>query len=699
MLYVLTCLIQDHDLRYVVAAGLVCVFGSYLSMRLFARSFKSSTRTEGVVWVCLTGFVSGCVIWTTHFLAMIGYAPGVASGYQPDLTLLSLFIAIAGCVMGFGVSTVGRRSALGEAGGAVIGLGIASMHYTGMAAFEVPGSIVWDDRYIVASVIFAIVFGAIAVNRIIRPITRFCKYGGTLAMVLAIVATHFTAMAGVELVLEPREALSGSSASSMLLGFSVLSVMLVLMGLAAATYVLDLQTTQAAVARYRHLSLHDPLTGLPNRAAFHEHIAKIENQSSMPGHRTAVLSFDLNRFKEINDVHGHGAGDAVLQIIGQRLRAVIGFEEFIARIGGDEFVVISRKAFGRHDANSLANRLLLQINQPIDWNENRFNVSASVGIGFYEPSDIEVSMDTVVAQADVAMYRSKTIGANNICFYDPSMDAAVRERNALAMDLRHAVSNEQLEVFYQAQHDTVSGDLVGFEALLRWNHPTRGRVSPVEFIPIAERSGLIVEIGAWVLQHACAEAASWKQPYGIAVNVAVQQLSDPQFPLKVAMVLEKTGLAPYRLELEITESGLIEEQERALIILRQLKDLGIKIAMDDYGTGYSSLSTLMSFPFDKIKIDRSFVDRVNHDRLAAAIVRSTVILAHSLNIPVLAEGVETAEHVDFLRNEGCEQVQGFFFGKPVPQAEIDSLVNHDRFILQDRFVLQAEDDGDLPQVA
>lgn len=676
MLYVLSCLIHDHDLRFVGAAALVCVFGSYLTMRLFARSFKASTSTERLVWIFLTGFVGGCVIWTTHFLAMIGYAPGVASGYEPDLTLLSLFIAIAGCVSGFGIATVSRRSVLGEAGGAVLGLGIVAMHYTGMAAYEVPGSIIWDDRYIIASVVLGIAFGAVAVNRIIRPISRFCKYGGTVAMVLAIVTTHFTAMAAVELVLEPMAALSDSSASSMLLGFSVLSVMMVLMGLAAATYVLDLQTTQAAVARYRHLSLHDPLTGLPNRAAFHEQLAAIENQPAMPGFRTAVLSFDLNRFKEINDVHGHGAGDAVLQAIGQRLRSVIGFDEFIARIGGDEFVVISRKAFGRHDASSLANRLLVEINQPIDWHENRFNISSSVGIGFYEPGNLETPMDTVVAQADVAMYRAKAIGANAICFYDPSMDAAVRERNALAMDLRHAVSNQQLEVFYQAQHDTASGDLVGFEALLRWNHPTRGRVSPVEFIPIAERSGLIVEIGAWVLHHACAEAASWKHPYGIAVNVAVQQLSDPQFPLKVAMMLEKTGLAPHRLELEITESGLIEEQERALIILRQLKDLGIKIAMDDYGTGYSSLSTLMSFPFDKIKIDRSFVDRVNHDQLAAAIVRSTVILAHSLNIPVLAEGVETSEHVEFLRNEGCEQLQGFFFGKPMPQSGIDGMVNH-----------------------
>lgn len=674
MLYVLSCLVQDHDLRYVIVAALVCLLGSYLSMRLFARSFKASSVTEKTVWICLTGFVSGCVIWTTHFLAMLGYAPGVSAGYRPDLTLLSLFIAIAGCVFGFAIAIAGKRTALGEAGGAVLGLGIASMHYTGMAAYDVPGSIIWDDHYVIVSVLLGAFFGAVAVNRIIRPISRFCKYGGTLALVLAIVTTHFTAMAAVQLVLEPMAALPNSVVSPMLLGFSVLSVMLVLMGLAAATYILDLQTTQAAVARYRHLSLHDALTGLPNRAAFHEQLAAIENQPRMPGHRTAVLSFDLNRFKEINDVHGHGAGDAVLQVIGQRLRAVIGFEEFIARIGGDEFVVISQKAFGRHDANALANRLLVQINQPIDWNANRFNISSSVGVAFYDQGDLTTT-DTVVAQADVAMYRAKALGPNNVCFYDPSMDAAVRERNALAMDLRHAVAHEQLEVFYQAQHETVSGELVGFEALLRWNHPTRGRIPPAEFIPIAERSGLIGELGAWVLHHSCAEAARWAQPYGIAVNVAVQQLSDPQFPLKVATVLEKTGLAPQRLELEITESGLIEEQERALIVIRQLKDLGVKIAMDDYGTGYSSLSTLMSFPFDKIKIDRSFVDRVNHDQLAAAIVRSTVILAHSMNIPVLAEGVETAEHVDFLRNEGCELVQGYFYGKPMPREDIDCLVN------------------------
>lgn len=674
MLTIYQCLVQDHDLRYVFIAAAVCLMGCYLTMRLFARSLSASGRSEKLVWNCLAGLVGGGVIWTTHFLSMLGYAPGYASGYAIDLTIISLGIAIASCVFGFAVASFSNKTLLAEGGGLIVGLGIGGMHYTGMSAFNVPGTLEWNSTFVWVSLLLGAVFAIVATNRVIRPLTRYCRHGGTVAFILAIVSTHFTGMSAVSITLDPSAALSSFAAPSSVLGISVLGVMLVLLALAACTYVLDAHTTQAAIERYRHLSLHDPLTGLPNRAAFQEEQRELVKSSFLNSGKVAVLSFDLNRFKEINDVHGHAAGDAVLQAIGGRISSIVGAGEFLARIGGDEFIAFSRSYFGRNDGLSLAHRILAEIARPIEWSGNRFLVSSSVGIAAWDKQNGE-ALENVIAQADVAMYRAKATGPNAVCFYEASMDEASRQRNALAIDLRRALSDDELEIYYQVQHDTQSGELIGFEALLRWNHPLQGRISPAEFIPIAERSGLIIEIGEWVLNHACREASQWKNPYSVAVNVAAQQLSDVSFPSKVKAILQRTGLAPQRLELEITESGLIKEQERALVTIRQLKELGVKIAMDDYGTGYSSLSTLMSFPFDKIKIDRSFIDKVHADKLSAAIVRSTLILAHSLNIPVLAEGVETEEHVAFLRSEGCEQLQGYYFGRPVPLAEIDGFVN------------------------
>ncbi|EUB96986.1 diguanylate cyclase/phosphodiesterase with MHYT sensor [Rhizobium sp. CF080] len=672
MFRVISCIFIEHDLRYIACAVLICAAGSFLTLRLFSRA-RTGSGVEKVIWLFLAGFMGGSATWTTHFLAMLGYLPGGQAGYEPAQTLLSFMIAVATATIGLSVASYGGRSALAEAGGMVMGLGIAAMHYTGMAAYEVQGVIEWNRSYVIVSLIFAALFGALVTNRAIRPVTRFCKYGSVLAMIVAIASTHFTGMGAIEVILDPRAALLNEVVPPVVLGFGVLSLMLILLALTAATYLIDARTTQAAVEQYRHLSLHDALTGLANRAAFNEQLADIAARPVDLTARFAVLSFDLNRFKEVNDVHGHAAGDEVLRAIGGRLAEAAGEGEFIARVGGDEFVALKHMYYKRSDAMVLANRLLAEICKPIEWNGNTLTVGSSVGIALY-PGEAK-TVDDLVAQADVAMYRAKQSGDNAICFYDSSMDQAARERNALAMDMRSGLVSRQFELYYQLQNDTFSGEVVGFEVLLRWNHPIRGLVSPNDFIPIAERTGFIIELGEWVLRSACAEAATWKNPFCIAVNVASQQLADPKFPTKVRDILKQTGLSAGRLELEITESGIIADHQRALQTVRHLKSLGVKIAMDDYGTGYSSLSTLMSFPFDKIKIDRTFVDGLSSNEQSAAIVRSTLILASSLHIPVLAEGVETDAHIAFLRKEGCMQVQGYLFGKPGPRAGIEHIVN------------------------
>jgi diguanylate cyclase (GGDEF)-like protein len=672
MLRIISCIAVEHSLRHLIFATVICLLGSLLTVRLFSRV----RRTHGLQklnWLFLSGVVGGATIWTTHFIAMLGYQAPALSGYEPNLTLISLFVAIASTMIGFTIASTRRNDALVEAGGAIVGLGVAAMHYVGIAGYKVAGDIEWSSTYVVCSLIAAVGFGALVTNRVSRPKARLSRIGAAIPLILAIVSTHFFGMAGMTIIPDatvavPREILSVGVMTGL-----VGAVMIVILLLGASTYIIDMQSTEAAVARYRHLSLHDPLTNLANRSALNEHLAAPPKSLNGATNNIVILCFDLDRFKEINDVHGHAAGDAVLRAIGERLTKITEEGQFAARVGGDEFVVVMRDHTARSDAVALAQRLLDEVERPIEWNGQQLCVGSSIGISSFP--DGAQTVDDLLSQADVAMYRAKTTAGSSICFYDASMDEAARERNALAIEMREGLKNGEFELFYQQQNDTVSREVLGFEALLRWKHPVRGDISPVEFIPIAEKTGFIMELGEWVLRSACAEAAAWKNPLGIAVNVAPQQLADSRLPQIVHQILVETGLAASRLELEITETGIIADHSHALSAIRRLKALGVKVAMDDYGTGYSSLSTLQSFPFDKIKIDRAFVDGVVNNKQSAAIVRSTLILAQSLDLPVLAEGVESEEHIDFLRREGCLQVQGFLFGKPTPRSGIEAFVN------------------------
>ena len=672
MYQILTCLAVDHDIRYTLTAVTICVLGSFLTMRLFARA-RQSVRIQRVNWLFLAGMIGGTTIWTTHFVAMLGYEAAGSVGFLPGLTGLSFIISVAATMAGFAISTYGGQSALAEAGGLVVGLGIACMHYTGMAAYVVQGSLVWDPVFVISSMVLGAVFGVIATNRIVRPVNWFCKYSGTTFLVLAIASTHYTAMAAFSFSFDPALVIPPSLLSPTLMGSSAVVITFVLLAFGLSTYVIDSESSLQAVARYRHLSLHDALTGIPNRAAFQEHLHHLLKRNADSSARIALLSFDLDRFKEINDVHGHAAGDAVLRALADRMSSVLQPGEFVARVGGDEFVAVLHRYYAKADGLEFANRLRAEVVKPIDWKETILSVGASIGISVGHSG--MKNIDTLISQADVAMYRAKSEVSGTVCFYDKSMDEASRVRSALAVSMRSGLSSGAFELYFQQQNDTTTGEIVGFEVLLRWNHPERGMISPAEFIPIAEQTGFIIEMGEWVLREACLQAVRWKNPFSIAVNVAPLQLSDSDFVHKVERILLESGLEPKRLELEMTESGIIADHRHALVTIRRLKALGVRIAMDDYGTGYSSLSTLQSFPFDKIKIDRGFVEGLASNLQSQAIVRSTLILASSLNIPVLAEGVETQAHVEFLRREGCQHVQGYYYGRPGPAATIDAIVN------------------------
>jgi diguanylate cyclase (GGDEF)-like protein len=376
----------------------------------------------------------------------------------------------------------------------------------------------------------------------------------------------------------------------------------------------------------------------------------------------AVLSLDLDRFKDVNDVFGHPVGDMMMRAAAERLAAEAD-GAFVARIGGDEFMILMPDDACREEVLAIGERLVEAIGNELEVDDYLSHVGLSVGIALYPNDGVDAA--TLLANADSALYRAKREGRGRVCFFESEMDRELRDRRLLLHDLRQAVEQNQLLVYFQPQA-RIDGEIIGFEALVRWNHPTRGVVSPDQFIPLAEENGLIIQIGEWVLREACREAASWPRPLQVAVNLSPVQFQAGDLERSIHQILLETGLAPTRLEAEITEGVLIGDFTRALNLLRRLKALGIRIAMDDFGTGYSSLSYLQSFPFDKIKIDRSFISNLGATPQSGEIVRAVLSLAHALHMPVVAEGVETEAQRAFLQGEACEEMQGFLIGRPEP---------------------------------
>jgi diguanylate cyclase len=469
---------------------------------------------------------------------------------------------------------------------------------------------------------------------------------------------------------------------------------IVVAGTGLTSFVIDHRVRSDSNRKLYHMALYDGLTGLPNRQNFSEKLSAAIKDANGSGEGFAVIGMDLDKFKEINDIRGHLAGDEALSTVGERLRALQTDRFFIARLGGDEFSAICQHNDDKSVFEAMQ-QIASALQEPIILRDGaEVNVGVSLGAAFY-PTDAENAQD-LVSRADLAMYRAKASPITSICFYDSAMDEIVRKRKALAADLKNALANNELELYYQVQNVVDTEEITGFEVLLRWHHPSRGMVSPMEFIPIAEESGLIIEIGKWVLETACSQAAKWPNTLRVAVNLSPVQLSDPKLLSIVRNVLDKTGLTPHRLELELTESTIIENRERTLLLLTQIKAMGVTIALDDFGTGYSSLETLRTFPFDKIKLDRSFMDQIENSPQARAIIRAVLAIGKSLDVPVLAEGVETRSQLAILRSEGCDAMQGFLLGRPRPHDEVlagfltpDSLADRNLAALREQIAMSS----------
>jgi diguanylate cyclase (GGDEF)-like protein len=429
-----------------------------------------------------------------------------------------------------------------------------------------------------------------------------------------------------------------------------------------AVAVRDLSTRKKAEQHIRFLAHHDPLTGLPNRASFTRALEDEIAHARRHGQTIAVLGLDLDRFKEVNDLFGHPAGDALLQRVGQAIETSIDGRGSAARLGGDEFAILLTDIHSPARAGYVAEMVMEAFRRDNEQSTSGALISASIGIALF-PNDGD-DAETLVKNADTALYRAKQDGRGVYRFYENAMGVAVRDRRLIEHELRHAVARNQLRLVYQPQVDIQSGEVTGFEALVRWKHPERGDVSPGEFVPIAEESGLILQIGEWVMRTACTEAAKWKNDLTIAVNVSAVQIHAPAFAHTLHEILVETGLKPSRLEVEITETALVKDINRAVTTLRQIKALGVEIAMDDFGTGYSSLANLRAFPFSKIKVDQSFIRSVDSNDQSATIVRAVLGLGSGLNVPVVAEGVERFEELEFLKGEICQSAQGYLLSRP-----------------------------------
>ena len=421
--------------------------------------------------------------------------------------------------------------------------------------------------------------------------------------------------------------------------------------------------------RLEFLAHHDTLTGLKNRRVFHDEIEKAL-RTECPNF--AAICLDLDHFKDVNDTMGHPTGDALLVEIAARLRSCVREGDVVARVGGDEFAILQRQITSRRDVEDLADRILTAAKAAIPVNGQMVHIGCSIGIAI--PDHQSRDSDELLKTADIALYSAKAQGRGSYRFFEPEMAEKLKDRQSLKIDLSTALSNSELELVYQPIVDLATNRVGGFEALLRWRHPERGMVSPVNFIPIAEETGLIVPIGEWALEQACREAARWPGDISVAVNLSTSEFRSRNLPERVRDTLRAAGLPPGRLELEITESVLLQDSDANLETLQRLRETGVKIALDDFGTGYSSLSYLRTFPFDKIKIDRSFVARVEEESESQNIIRAVVSLGRSLGMAITAEGVETRQQLDRIRAKGCNQVQGYFFSKPVPPAAIPALV-------------------------
>jgi diguanylate cyclase (GGDEF)-like protein len=670
----------------------VAILASYTALDMAGRITTARGRSARL-WLAGGAAAMGIGIWSMHFIGMLAFSLPIPLGYDPLITFLSLLIAIASSIFALWLVCQDHLPWSRLASGSILmGLGIASMHYTGMAAMRMIPLIHYIPSLFLLSIVIAIVASGAALwiaFHLRRAGSRVYRYRAAAGVVMgsAIVGMHYTGMAAAQFSLG---SICGAARGGVNTGWLALVVIIVTMAILAITLIvsvldmrLESRTSKLAVSlaeaneELTYLALHDALTKLPNRMLLEERLREAIGGANREKKLFAVMFLDLDGFKAVNDAYGHNIGDFLLIDVAKRIVPRIRLQDTISRVGGDEFVFLG-EVTEPADAAVLAEKLLTIVREPFEIEGHELRMSVSIGIAMYPGNG--ANQHELLTNADAAMYHAKSIGRDSFCFFEASMNAHVQAQLELIQDLRRAIDRRELVLYYQPKFSAPNGPAIGVEALVRWQHPTRGLIPPDDFIPLAEKTGLIIPIGDWVLDEACRQMREWhdagREQWTMAVNLSPVQFGHPALIETVQATLERHGLIARCLTLEITESTAMRDADASGVILQKLHAMGVRIAIDDFGTGYSSLLYLKRLPATELKIDRGFVRDLEHDSEDRAIVSAIVALGQTLDLQIVAEGVETLAQQEFLSDMGCHSLQGFLFGKPMPPAQFITALAH-----------------------
>ncbi|WP_199029261.1 bifunctional diguanylate cyclase/phosphodiesterase [Ralstonia sp. ASV6] len=681
-------LVSSYNPLLVLLSLLVAILASYTALDMAGRVVTAQGRAA-FWWLVGGASAMGVGVWAMHFIGMLAFSLPIPLGYDVWITLASLAIAIAASAFALWLVSRSELPWRRLVGGALLmGAGVAGMHYTGMAALRMMPGIHYDPATFALSVVIAVLASGAALwiaFRLRRQShrVRALRAGAAVVMGVAIVGMHYTGMAAAAFPYASVCGAAHTGVSAEWLALVIIIVTLAVLAIALTTSVLDMRmeartavlATSLAQANQElaYLALHDNLTKLSNRMLLEDRLNQAIRTADREKRRFALMFMDLDGFKAINDVYGHHVGDLLLIDVAQRIVTRVRQQDTVARVGGDEFVVLAY-VDDPQDAGSLADALLDVVREPFMAGGHELRVSTSIGIAMY-PGDGGNQHD-LLTNADAAMYHAKGLGRNAYCFFEPSMNANVHKQLQLVQDLRLAIERNELVLHYQPKFHAPDGPIAGVEALVRWQHPVRGLLPANDFIPLAEKTGLIVPLGAWVLNEACRQMAQWRSEghttWSVAVNLSALQFAHAALIDTVRDALARHALEPHCLMLEITESTAMRDADASLRILQQLDAMGVRISIDDFGTGYSSLLYLKRLPASELKIDRGFVRDLAHDTEDAAIVSAIVALGQTLNLRIVAEGVETAEQQAFLTRLGCDSLQGYLLGRPMTAESLSA---------------------------
>ncbi|MGC3873932.1 putative bifunctional diguanylate cyclase/phosphodiesterase [Halomonas sp. GXIMD04776] len=683
---------SSYNLALVALSFGVAAIASLTALDLAGR-VRASKGAAGHAWLIGGAFAMGTGIWAMHFIGMLAMEMHANVGYGTTLTVISLIAAILSSALALAIVQTGNLTNYRLAfGSLVMGIGICFMHYVGMEAMQTAGTISYRPSLFLVSVVISVSASALSLWLAFRLNPNHARSRSplwhrsiaALVMAVGISGMHYTGMAAAMLPEgEMHQMAGGISHNQLAIVIALISSCIMLAALMISIYDAHLSSRTAQLANslqqanqeLKGMVHRDPLTQLPNRLLLEE---RLDSLMASANSEFAVFFVDLDRFKNVNDSYGHHVGDELIKHVASRLQAAIRESDTVARVGGDEFMVLASSSAKREGYAALARHIVSTLDKPFQIANSIVKVSSSVGISLY-PEHGDDKHDLMI-HADAAMYSAKERGRNNFQFYEHGMSSLAERRSLLERRLRMAIDDDTLSLAYQPKVHVVTGEITGLEALLRWNDEKLGVVTPDEIIPIAEDTGLILPLGEWVLHTACRysveSARDTNSILPVAVNISALQLNSRHFVTVVKRVLSESGLPPECLELELTESALIQDPDHALPILNELRELGVMLSIDDFGTGYSNLAQLKRFPIQRLKIDRTFMSDVTTNAQDAAIVQAVIALARSLDLQVVAEGIESEEQLSFIRQLHGHQYQGYLCSKALFPNELEAFLGN-----------------------